>query len=51
MTLALFLFATGVFELATGIDLFQYKGSELVREASGVSTGRSPRTPLLRSSA
>ena len=32
MTLALFLFATGVFELATGIDLFQYKGSELVRE-------------------
>ncbi len=32
MALALFLFATGVFELATGIDLFQYKGSELVRE-------------------
>ncbi|HLF84479.1 MAG TPA: O-antigen ligase family protein [Blastocatellia bacterium] len=32
MALALFLLATGVFELATGIDLFQYKGSELVRE-------------------
>ena len=32
MTLALFLFATGFFELMTGIDLFQYKGSELVRE-------------------
>lgn len=32
MALALFLLATGVFELATGIDLFQYKGTELVRE-------------------
>jgi O-antigen ligase len=32
MALALFLFATGAFELATGIDLFQYKGAELVRE-------------------
>jgi O-antigen ligase len=32
MMLALFLFATGAFELATGTDLFQYKGSELVRE-------------------
>ena len=31
MALALFLFATGTFELATGIDLFQYKGAELVR--------------------
>lgn len=32
MALALFLFATGAFELATGIDLFQYKGADLVRE-------------------
>jgi len=32
IALALFLFATGVFELATGIDLFRYKGAELVRE-------------------
>jgi len=32
IALALFLFATGAFELATGIDLFQYKGAELVRE-------------------
>lgn len=32
VAVALFLFATGVFELATGIDLFQYKGAELVRE-------------------
>ena len=30
--LALFLFATGAFELATGADLLAYKGSELVRE-------------------
>lgn len=30
--LALFLFATGAFELATGTDLFAYKGSDLVRE-------------------
>ena len=32
MALALFLFATGAIELATGIDLFRYKGAELVRE-------------------
>ena len=32
MVLALFLFAVGATELATGIDLFQYKGAELVRE-------------------
>lgn len=32
MALALFLFATGAFELVTGIDAFQYKGAELVRE-------------------
>lgn len=32
MTLALVLFSTGVFELSTGIDLFRYKGAELVRE-------------------
>jgi O-antigen ligase len=31
-TLSLFLSATGIIELVTGIDLFQYKGSELVRE-------------------
>ena len=30
--LALFLFATGAFEFATGIDLLRYKGSEIVRE-------------------
>ncbi|MFP5262439.1 MAG: O-antigen ligase family protein [Blastocatellia bacterium] len=30
--LALFLFVTGAFEFATGANLFQYKGSELVRE-------------------
>jgi O-antigen ligase len=30
--LALFFFATGAFEIATGTDLFAYKGSELVRE-------------------
>ena len=29
--LALFLFATGAYELATGTDLFTYKGSELIR--------------------
>jgi O-antigen ligase len=32
IALAFFLFATGAVELATGIDLFQYKGAELVRE-------------------
>lgn len=32
IALALFLFATGAFEFATGTNLFQYKGSELVRE-------------------
>ena len=32
MGVALFLFVTGAVELATGIDLFQYKGAELVRE-------------------
>ena len=32
VALALFLFATGAIELATGIDLFRYKGAELVRE-------------------
>ncbi|HEX8090285.1 MAG TPA: O-antigen ligase family protein [Blastocatellia bacterium] len=30
--LALFLFITGAFEFASGANLFQYKGSELVRE-------------------
>jgi hypothetical protein len=30
--LALFLFITGAFEFATGTNLFQYKGSELIRE-------------------
>jgi O-antigen ligase len=32
MLLALFLFITGAFELATGTNLFQYKGSTLIRE-------------------
>lgn len=32
IALAFFLFAAGAVELATGIDLFQYKGAELVRE-------------------
>lgn len=32
IALALFLFATAAFELATGTGLFEYKGSELVRE-------------------
>jgi len=32
MAVALFVFATGAFELATGVDVFQYKGAELVRE-------------------
>ena len=32
MMMVLFLFAMGVFELSTGIDVFQYKGTELVRE-------------------
>ncbi len=32
MALAVFLFANGAIELATGIDLFKYKGAELVRE-------------------
>ena len=32
IVLALFLFAIGAVEFATGIDLFHYKGSELVRE-------------------
>lgn len=32
MALALFLFAAGATELVTGIDLFRYKGAELVRE-------------------
>ena len=31
MALALFLFAVGAIELATGIDLFRYKGAELMR--------------------
>jgi hypothetical protein len=30
--LAFFLFATGAYEFATGINLFAYKGSELIRE-------------------
>ena len=30
--LAWFLFATGAFEFATGVNLFGYKGSELIRE-------------------
>jgi len=32
MALAIFLFVTGSYELATGVDLFPYKGAELVRE-------------------
>ncbi|HKP86274.1 MAG TPA: O-antigen ligase family protein [Blastocatellia bacterium] len=32
IALALFLFATGAYEFATGTNLFQYKGSALVRE-------------------
>lgn len=32
IALALFLFATGAFEFATGSDLLAYKGSEIVRE-------------------
>jgi len=32
IALALFLFVTGAFEFATGIDLFAFKGSEIVRE-------------------
>ena len=32
IALALLLFAAGAFEFATGIDLFRYKGSEIVRE-------------------
>jgi O-antigen ligase len=32
MVLALFLFVAGATELVTGIDLFRYKGAELVRE-------------------
>lgn len=32
MALAFFLFVTGAIELATGVDLFQFKGAELVRE-------------------
>ena len=51
MTLALFLFATGVFELTTGIDLFNIRVRNWCARESGVSTGRSPRTRLLRSSA
>jgi O-antigen ligase len=32
MALAILLFATGAFEFATGIDLFAFKGAELMRE-------------------
>jgi hypothetical protein len=32
IALALFFFASGAFEFATGIDLFRYKGSQIVRE-------------------
>src|ERR1044071_8048470 len=32
IVLSLFLFSTGVYEFATGTNLFQYKGSELIRE-------------------
>lgn len=32
IALALFLFVTGAFEFATGIDLFAFKGAEIVRE-------------------
>ena len=32
IALSLFLFSTGVYEFATGTNLFQYKGSELIRE-------------------
>lgn len=32
IALALLLFATGAFEFAAGVNLFQYKGSELIRE-------------------
>src|SRR5262249_47703808 len=31
--LSLFLFGTGAYELATGVNLFQYKGSEILRDA------------------
>ena len=31
--LSIFLFATGAYEIATGIDVFPYKGSELLRDA------------------
>lgn len=32
VAIAIFLFAAGLFELSTGVDLFQYKGAELIRE-------------------
>ncbi|HKA23043.1 MAG TPA: O-antigen ligase family protein [Blastocatellia bacterium] len=32
IALAMFLFVNGSYEVATGVDLFQYKGAELVRE-------------------
>ena len=32
IALSLFLFSTGAYEFATGTNLFQYKGSELIRE-------------------
>ena len=32
MALALFLFVTGAFEFVTGIDLFAFKGAEIIRE-------------------
>src|SRR5215510_4265002 len=32
VTLVFFLFVTGVFEFGTGVDLFAYKGSDIVRE-------------------
>ena len=32
IVLSLFLFSTGFYEFATGTNLFQYKGSELIRE-------------------
>jgi O-antigen ligase len=39
IALALFLFATGSYEFATGTNLFQYTGSELVREGERRANG------------
>jgi O-antigen ligase len=42
MLLALFLLATGVYELATATDAFQFKGSELIREGERRVNGPFP---------